>query len=62
MERIKARTKDWVRACLLYTSKGIVIIVAVAADAYGRYKNSGLKRSGILARIFNRKEGSVKPI
>lgn len=42
--------------------KGIVIIVAVAADAYGRYKNSGLKRSGILARIFNRKEGSVKPI
>ena len=42
--------------------KGIVIIVAVAADAYGRYKNSGLKRSGVLTRIFNRKEGSVKPI
>ncbi len=30
--------------------KGVVIIVAVAVDAYGRYKNSGLQRKGFFAR------------
>ena len=39
--------------------KGIVIIVAVAADAYARYKNSGLKRSGILARILTARRGRL---
>lgn len=40
--------------------KGIVIIIAVAVDAYGRYKNSGLKRKGGLGRLLSRKEGPVK--
>lgn len=40
--------------------KGIVIIAAVAVDAYGRYKNSGLKRSGGGSRLFGRKNEPVK--
>lgn len=31
--------------------KGAVIILAVAIDAYGRYKNSGLQRTGFLRRF-----------
>ena len=30
--------------------KGIVIIIAVSVDAYGRYKNSGLQRKGFFKR------------
>lgn len=40
--------------------KGIVIIIAVAVDAYGRYKNSGLKRKGGLGRLLSRREGPAK--